>query len=58
MIIVIKDRVIHIDETRVQVLKSAKAPSAEHWVWVRASGATSQRVVLFDCDPSRGKLVA
>ena len=49
---------IHIDETRVQVLKSAKAPSADHWVWVRASGATQQRVVLFDYDPSRAKVVA
>lgn len=30
---------IHMDETMVQVLKSAKAPSADHWIWVRARPA-------------------
>lgn len=48
---------IHCDETRLQVLKSDKAPSADHWIWVRAGGAPSRRIVLFDYDPSRGGTV-
>lgn len=51
-------RLLHMDETRVQVLKSHKDPSADHWVWVRATGATDRRVVLFDYDASRAKNVA
>ncbi len=51
-------RLLHMDETRVQVLKSHKAPSADHWVWVRATGATDRCVVLFDYDASRAKNVA
>jgi transposase len=45
---------IHSDETRLQVLHSDKAPTAEHWMWVRASGPSGRRIVLFDYDPSRG----
>jgi hypothetical protein len=48
---------IHCDETRLQVLKSDKAPSADHWIWVRASGPLGRRIVLFDYDPSRGGAV-
>lgn len=48
---------IQCDETRVQVLKSDKAPTAEHWIWVRASGPPHRRIVLFDYDPSRGGAV-
>jgi transposase len=48
---------IHSDETRLQVLHSDKAPTAEHWMWVRASGPPSRRIVLFDYDPSRGGAV-
>lgn len=44
---------IHMDETTVQVLKSHKAPSADHWMWVRASGPPGQRLVLYDYDASR-----
>ena len=29
---------MRIDETRLQVLKSDKAPSALHWMWVRVAG--------------------
>jgi len=53
-----KSRLLHIDETRVQVLKSHKSPSADHWIWVRANGATERSVVLFDYDASRTKVVA
>jgi transposase len=48
---------IHCDETRLQVLKSDKAPTAEHWMWVRAAGPPGRRIVLFDYDPSRGGAV-
>jgi transposase len=44
---------IHMDETTVQVLKSEKAPSADHWMWVRASGPPGKRLVLYDYDASR-----
>jgi len=49
---------VRIDETRVQVLNSDKAPSALHWMWVRVAGSQHQRIILFDYDPSRGGEVA
>ena len=49
---------VRIDETPVQVLKSDKAPSAEHWMWVRVAGPPGQRLILFDYDPSRSAEVA
>jgi transposase len=49
---------VRIDETRLQVLKSDKAPSALHWMWVRVAGPAAQRIILFDYDPSRGGEVA
>jgi len=48
---------IHCDETRLQVLKSDKAPTTDHWMWVRASGPPAERIVLFDYDASRGGAV-
>src|SRR5207248_381574 len=48
---------IHFDETRLQVLHSDKAPTADHWMWVRASGPPGRRIVLFDYDASRGGAV-
>ncbi len=48
---------IHCDETRLQVLKSDKAPTADHWIWVRAAGPPGRQIVLFDYDPSRGGAV-
>jgi hypothetical protein len=48
---------IQCDETRVQVLSSDKAPTTEHWIWVRASGPPHRRIILFDYDPSRGGAV-
>lgn len=48
---------LQCDETRVQVLRSNKAPDAEHWIWVRASGPPGRRIVLFSYDPSRGATV-
>ena len=49
----ISSSLIHMDETRIQVLRSDKSPSADHWVWVRVSGPPKRRTVLFDYDPSR-----
>jgi len=44
---------IHLDETPLQVLKSAKAPSSEHYMWVRAAGPPGRRIILFDYVPNR-----
>src|SRR5712672_1058112 len=49
---------VRIDETRVQVLNSDKAPSALHWMCVRVAGPKHHRIILFDYDPSRGGEVA
>jgi transposase len=53
----LESALIQMDETRVQVLSSDKAPTAEHWIWVRASGPPHRRIILFDYDPSRGGTV-
>jgi transposase len=53
----LEDPLIHCDETRLQVLKSDKAPTADHWMWVRASGPPGKRIILFDYDASRGGAV-
>jgi transposase len=44
---------LHCDETPLQVLKSAKAPSSEHYMWVRAAGPPGRRMILFDYVPNR-----
>lgn len=44
---------IHCDETPLQVLKSEKAPSSEHYMWVRAAGPPGRRMILFDYVPTR-----
>jgi hypothetical protein len=51
------ESVIHCDETPLQVLKSDKAPTADHWMCVRAAGTPGRRIVLFDYNPSRGGTV-
>jgi transposase len=48
---------IHCDETRLQVLRSDKAPTADHWMWIRAAGPPGRRTILFDYDASRGGAV-
>jgi transposase len=55
--LMLEDPLIHCDETRLQVLKSDKAPTADHWMWVRASGPPGRRIILFDYDASRGGAV-
>ncbi|MBS0579099.1 MAG: IS66 family transposase [Proteobacteria bacterium] len=53
----LKSSLIQCDETRLQVLKSEKAPTADHWIWVRTGGPAHRRIILFDHDPSRGGAV-
>ncbi len=49
---------LHIDETRIQVLKEpGKSPTSNKWMWVTRGGPPDNPVVLFDYDPSRGKEV-
>jgi transposase len=55
--LMLEDPLIHCDETRLQVLKSDKAPTADHWIWVRASGPPGRRIVLFNYDASRAGAV-
>jgi transposase len=55
--LLLAESVIHCDETPLQVLRSDKAPTADHWMWVRAAGPPGRRIVLFDYDPSRGGAV-
>ena len=45
---------IHMDETRVQVLKEpGRAAQSQSYLWCQASGAVERPMVLFDYDPSR-----
>lgn len=42
-------RVIHCDETRVQVLKEPdREPSSQSWMWVQTGGPPGKPVILFD----------
>lgn len=49
---------VRIDETPLQVLKSDKPATAEHWIWVRVAGPPKERLILFDYDASRSSEVA
>lgn len=55
--LMLTDPLIHCDETWLQVLKSDKSPTADHWIWVRASGPPGRRIVLYTYDPSRAGAV-
>jgi transposase len=44
---------IEIDETYLQVLKSVKAPTSDHFMVVRVGGLPSKRVILYSYIPSR-----
>ncbi len=50
---ILEEPYIHLDETPLQVLKSAKATSSEHYMWVRAAGPPGRRMILFDYVPNR-----
>lgn len=45
----------HMDESPVQLLKSEKAPSSDHYMVVRAAGPPGKRIILYDYIPSRTK---
>lgn len=49
------EAIIHLDETRVQVLKEpGKSAQSQSYMWVQASGSSARApVILFDYDPSR-----
>ena len=47
------DSLVQMDETYLQVLKSEKAPTSEHYMVVRAAGPPGRRIVLFTYVPSR-----
>jgi transposase len=49
---------VRIDETPLQVLKSDKPATSEHWIWVRVAGPPKERLILFDYDASRSSEVA
>ncbi len=51
--LMLTDPLIHCDETHLQVLRSDKSPTSDHWMWVRASGPAHRRIILFDYDASR-----
>ena len=51
-------RVIHCDETRVQVLKEPdREPSSQSWMWVQTGGPRDKPVILFDYSTSRAQEV-
>ncbi|MGX5793171.1 IS66 family transposase [Pseudomonas sp. E2-15] len=51
-------RVIHCDETRVQVLKEPdREPSSQSWMWVQTGGPPDKPVILFDYTTSRAQEV-
>ncbi len=51
-------KVIHMDETPVQVLKETdKTPQSQSYMWVRMGGVTDHPIVLFDYDASRSSQV-
>lgn len=54
----LSSRVIHCDETRVQVLKEPdRAPGSQSWMWVQTGGPPDQPVILFDYSTSRAQEV-
>jgi transposase len=50
---VLAEPVLHCDETTVQVLKSEKAVSSDHYMIVRAAGPPGRRIVLYNYAPTR-----
>ena len=44
---------IQMDETYLQVLRSEKSPSSNHYMVVRIAGPPHRRIILFDYIPSR-----
>ena len=56
--VLLESDVIHMDETRVQVLKEpGRDPSTQSFMWVQKGGPPNKPVILFDYDPSRSAQV-
>ncbi|KIH82996.1 Mobile element protein [Pseudomonas batumici] len=54
----LSSRIIHCDETRVQVLKEpGREPSSQSWMWVQTGGPPDRPVILFDYTSSRAQEV-
>jgi transposase len=54
----LESRVIHCDETRVQVMKErGREPTSQSWMWVQTGGPPNQPVILFDYSTSRAQEV-
>ncbi|WP_122598094.1 IS66 family transposase [Pseudomonas viridiflava] len=54
----LESRVIHCDETRVQLLKEPdREPSSQSWMWVQTGGPPDRPVILFDYSTSRAQEV-
>ncbi|MGF6489440.1 transposase [Pseudomonas frederiksbergensis] len=55
----LESRVIHCDETRVQVMKEpGREPTSQSWMWVQTGGPPNQPVILFGYSTSRAQEVA
>jgi transposase len=54
----LESRVIHCDETRVQVMKEpGREPTSQSWMWVQTGGPPDKPVILFDYSTSRAQEV-
>lgn len=54
----LSSRIIHCDETRVQVLKEpGRKPISQSWMWVQTGGPPDRSVILFDYATSRAQEV-
>ena len=52
--VLLESPVLHMDETKVQVLKEpGKSPTSHSYMWVQLGGLPGKPVVLFDYDPTR-----
>ncbi len=55
----LESRVIHCDETRVQVMKEpGREATSQSWMWVQTGGPPDKPVILFDYSTSREQEVA
>ena len=51
-------RLLHIDETSVQVLKEpGRSPTSKSWMWLFASAAAEVPIYVFHYDPARSRAV-
>lgn len=54
----LNSRIIHCDETRVQVLKEPdREPISQPWMWVQTGGPPDKPVILFNYSTNRAQEV-